>query len=191
MLELRTPHLTLRTCRPDDAGDFAALELDPEVMRFLTGGRCADQIPPDLQGTFLQPRGTERHVYTISRTRTTSFVGWMCLWPEEDHVAELGYRLTRAEWGRGYGTEAADALVDWGFRCAGYKSIIASTMTANKASRRVLEKLGFLLCRTVAADWARHVPGGELGEVHYALARSNWVGPRDQRQSGSGTRVRT
>ena len=189
MVELRTLNLIIRTCHRGDANDFAALELDPEVMRFLTAGRRTDQIPPELQGTYLEPRGTEPYVYTILRTQTNSFVGWICLWPEEDHVAELGYRLKRAEWGQGLGTEAAAALVDWGFRYAGYRMITASTMTANDASRRVLEKLGFILCRTVEVNWARHVPGAELGEVHYALARSNWFGPPDRHQQAPSSRV--
>jgi RimJ/RimL family protein N-acetyltransferase len=188
MPEFQTLNLTIRACKPDDAIEFIALELDPHVMRFLTGGHCDDQTPRELEGTFLQPRGEELHVFTIRRTQTNSFVGWICLWPEDDHVAELGYRLSHAEWGHGLGTEAASALVDWGFRSANYQKIIASTMAANAASRRILEKLGFVLCRTVEVDWAKHVPGGELGEVHYELTQSNWAGPPDSRPQEMGIR---
>jgi len=96
------------------------------------------------------------------------------LWPEDEKVAELGYRLRRTEWGRGLASEAASVLVDWGFDSLGYSKIIASTMTVNQASRRVLEKLGLQHIRTVSADWANHIPGGESGEVHYELTRLRW-----------------
>ena len=188
MPEFQTLNLAIRVCRPEDADDFIALELDPHVMHFLTGGHCGDQTPGELAGTFLQPRGEEPHVFAIRRIQTNSFVGWICLWPEDDQVAELGYRLSHAEWGHGLGTEAASALIDWGFRSANYRKIIASTMAANTASRRVLEKLGFGLCRTVEVDWARHLPGGDLGEVHYELTRSSWLGPPDCRPQGMRVR---
>jgi RimJ/RimL family protein N-acetyltransferase len=156
-----------------------ALERDPEVMRFLTGDRLVTEAEGRLDDTFLQPRGTEPHVWTARRATTGSFVGWFCLWPEEETVAELGYRLCRAEWGKGLASEGASALVNWGFDSAGYAMITASTMAANRASRRVLEKCGFGHVGTVQVDWAEDIPGGEQGEVRYALARSGWArGPR-------------
>jgi RimJ/RimL family protein N-acetyltransferase len=100
----------------------------------------------------------------------------VCLWPEDDGVAELGYRLRRAEWGQGLASEAAAALIDWGFMCAGYDKVIASTMAVNQASRRVLEKLGLKHVRTDMADWPIRIPGSEEGEVHYALTRQLWEG---------------
>lgn len=51
--------------------------------------------------------------------------------------------IAKAYWGRGFATEAAHAVVDFGFREAGLSRIIAVTMPQNKTSRRVLEKLGF------------------------------------------------
>ncbi|MEI7597830.1 MAG: GNAT family N-acetyltransferase [Aestuariivirga sp.] len=161
MTTLQTFNLTIRPCSPEDSADFIALEHDPEVMRFLNGGHVDGHAQSRLDGTYLRPRGTEPYVWTVLRTQTSSFVGWVCLWPEDEKVAELGYRLRRTEWGRGLASEAASVLVDWGFDSLGYSKIIASTMTVNQASRRVLEKLGLQHIRTVSADWANHIPGGE------------------------------
>ena len=181
MTVLQTFNLTIRPCNPRDSADFIALERDPEVMRLLNGGHVDGPVHSPLDGTYLKPRGTEPYVWTVLRKQTVSFVGWVCLWPESERVAELGYRLRRAEWGRGLASEAASVLVDWGFASVGYDKVIASTMTVNHASRRVLEKLGLQHVRTVSADWANHIPGGESGEVHYELTRPRW-----EERSGRG-----
>lgn len=107
MVILQTMRLTLSPFCPGDRADFVELELDPEVMRFLNGA------------PFLMPRGTEAHVWTARRTASKAFVGWFCLWPENETLAELGYRLRRMDWGQGLASEGASALVDWGFTSAG------------------------------------------------------------------------
>lgn len=176
MMQLTTDRLVIRPCMPEDASDFIALERDPAVMRYLTGGRRVGEDLCGLDGTFLQPRGTEPFVWTILQAPDV-FVGWVCLWPENETIAELGYRLRRETWGRGLAVEAAAALVDWGFSQASYDTIVASTMAANRASRRVLEKLGFRHQRTVSAAWAQAIPGSEWGEVFYAADRLVWQIP--------------
>lgn len=172
---LQTTSLTIAPCRPEDSADFIALEADPEVMRFLTDGRTGALMLDRIDETYLRPRGTEPHVWTARRTSSGSFVGWFCLWPEDAGVAELGYRLRRAEWGQGLATEGAFALIEWGFNIAGHDKIIASTMAANQASRRVLEKCGLQHIRTVQVDWAEAIPGGGLGEVQYEQTRAAWI----------------
>lgn len=168
--------LTLSPCCPSDCADFMDLERDPEVMRFLNGGHALDQEQSDPDATFLMPRGTEPHVWTARRTANAAFVGWFCLWPESEKVAELGYRLRRMEWGQGLASEGASALINWGFESCGYDRIFACTMTVNHASRRVLEKIGLNYVRTVQVDWPDRFPGIEEGEVQYELLRSGWNG---------------
>lgn len=176
---LQTMRLTLRPCCPSDRADFMNLELDPEVMRFLNGGHAVDHEQSDPNATFLMPRGTEPHVWTARRTANDAFVGWFCLWPESETLAELGYRLRRTEWGQGLASEGASALVDWGFGSGGYDKIVATTMAVNHASRRVMEKIGMKHARTIVADWPDPIPGSEHGDVWYELARTNWNGLRD------------
>ena len=170
MTVLQTTRLTLLPCRPSDRDDFIALERDPEVMRFLNGGYAVDNEDPDPNSTFLMPRGPEPYVWTARRVSGGAFVGWFCLWPEDESVAELGYRLRRTEWGQGLASEGAAALVDWGFSKGGYDRIVATTMTVNRASRRVMEKLGMRHTRTEHVDWCVPICGSEHGEVWYEMA---------------------
>ena len=175
MTTLKTHYLTLAPCRPEDAADFIDLERDPEVMRFLNGG-AVDHETIDPNATFLMPRGTEPHVWTARHIIGGGFVGWFCLWPESESLAELGYRLRRQEWGHGFASEGAKALVDWGFRSACYDTIVAATMAVNQASRRVMEKVGMTHRRTDFAEWPDPIPGSEHGEVWYELTRAGWNG---------------
>lgn len=94
-------------------------------------------------------------------------------------VAELGYRLRRDCWGQGLATEGAAALVDWGFRAAGYDRIVACAMAANHGSRRVMEKLGMRHVRTEFPDLPQAIPGRDEGEVWYELTQTAWVAPED------------
>lgn len=176
MAVLQTKHLTLSPCCPEDRADFIGLELDPDVMRFLNGGHPVDHDRIDPNATFLMPRGTEPYVWTARRTNNGAFVGWFCLWPESETLAELGYRLRRQEWGNGLASEGALALIDWGFRSAGYDKIVATTMAVNHASRRVMEKIGMNHARTDAVDLPYPIPGSEHGEVWYELTRPGWNG---------------
>lgn len=174
MAVLRTRQLTLGPCSPEDRADFIDLERDAEVMRYLNGGHPLDQEEGDPDADFLMPRGTEPHVWTARRTANDAFVGWFCLWPESEGLAELGYRLRRADWGQGLASEGALALVSWGFGSAGYDKIVATTMAVNQASRRVMEKIGMHHVRTVNADFPDPIPGSEHGEVWYQLERREW-----------------
>jgi len=99
-------------------------------------------------------------------------------------VVALGYRLRRAEWGRGYATERARALIRTGFTEPGVERVVATTHAENFASRRVLEKAGMTLARTfrltaadlLAADTNRFGSPDlfDGDDVEYALDRRDW-----------------
>lgn len=177
MTILHTRNLTLSPCSPADRADFVALEQDAEVMRFLNGGAVdRDRVGPDAD--FLMPEGTESYVWTARRAENRSFVGWFCLEPESEGLAELGYRLRRADWGQGFASEGAMALVDWGFSTAGYDRIVATTMAVNTGSRGVMRRIGMNHVRTEFAENAAPIPGYEQGEVWYELTRETWNAAR-------------
>lgn len=173
---LQTHTLTLSPCRPSDRTDFIRLERDPEVMRFLNGGAVDHENTDPKDVAFLMPRGSESYVWTARRIDTNAFVGWFCLFPETETLAEMGYRLRREDWGQGLATEGASALVNWGFRNAGYDKVVACTMAANHGSRRVMEKIGMKHVRTTFPDFSAPIPGAEDGEVWYEVLRSEWKG---------------
>jgi RimJ/RimL family protein N-acetyltransferase len=177
-MEIETERLRLRPVRPADRDDLFALEQDAEVMRFING---SDATPRECgSGGFLMPRGHETGVWTAVEKGSRSFAGWFSLIAmpaAEIRSAELGYRLRRALWGKGYATEGAIALIEAGFVHLGFERITAQTMTVNRPSRRVMEKAGLAHIRTFHLDWPDPLPGSEEGEVEYAATRDAWSKP--------------
>lgn len=165
---INTERLNLKPCDPSEEPDFRKLELDPEVMRFLNGGSVDHQKIDAAKAPFLMPRGTEPYVWTARWRQDGTFVGWFSLKPISSQSAELGYRLRRADWGKGLATEGALGLLRWGARNMGYRHIVASTMAVNRASRRVMEKIGMTHVATDFPSYPDPIPGSEYGEVHYA-----------------------
>ena len=104
-------------------------------------------------------------------------------------MAELGYRLRRMDWGQGFASEGASALVNWGFRSGRYDKIVASTMAVNHALRRVMEKIGMNYARTVHSTGPIPFRAAKNGEVEYELMRSGWNGSQSNR-SRRGPSVR-
>lgn len=174
---IETARLVLRPVTPADRADLIALEADPEVMRFLNGGRPVPQ-DGDPNWSFLTPRGHEPYVWAAIERTSGAFVGWFALYDHgvdgEDGAAELGYRLRRAIWGQGYGTEGARALVAAGLGRLGFDRVWGETMAVNVASRRVMEKAGLRHVETTFPGWPDPLPGSEHGEVIYEARREDW-----------------
>ncbi|MEV6552878.1 GNAT family N-acetyltransferase [Streptomyces sp. NPDC051597] len=178
---LETDRLVLRAFTAADTAHLLALDNDPEVMRFINGGR-----PTSRQAIETQTLPRLLHDYPCWQTRgywaaqekiTDTFLGWFEFRPLEEHstaVVELGYRLNQAAWGRGYATEGSRALIHRGFTDMEVERITANTMAVNTRSRRVMEKSGLSLVRNFTGDWPEAIEGSEHGEVEYELTRAEW-----------------
>jgi RimJ/RimL family protein N-acetyltransferase len=177
---LRTSRLLLRQWRDDDAAAFTELSADPAVMRYLVP--FADRIAVDAwvvaARTHWQDHGFGPWV--VELPGEAPFIGVVGLsnlrfaLPFAPAV-EAAWRLARRYWGQGYGYEAARAAIDDGFGRLGLNEIVAFTVPANRASRRVMEKLG--MTRDPAEDFdfdhPRLPPGHPLRRhVLYRLQRS-------------------
>lgn len=186
-MELDTARLRLRP-RPltdDDVDDVVALHTDPQVMRHLgppveTTERVRGVLLPRFRDLDARMPGFG---YAAAEERATgAFLGWFLFRaPRTDDPPpgeiELGYRLHRAAWGRGFATEGSRALVDRGFAELGVDRIMATTMAVNLGSRRVMEKIGL----GYVAEFDEPLPGSEHGEVEYALTRAQWEGTQRER----------
>ena len=195
---LKTPRLVLRQFTEDDVDNLFNLNSDPEVMRHLTGGRptpreqIRDEIIPFHLGVYdrLDRLGT----WAAESTATGEFLGWFHFRPghDSDDITniELGYRLRRSSWNKGYATEGSRALVSMGFTDLDVERVFALTMTVNTGSRRVLEKCGLTLVRTIPYEGSDPIEGAEHGEVEYALTKPEWKRWRRPRLAvrGSGGR---
>jgi RimJ/RimL family protein N-acetyltransferase len=178
---LETERLVLRRFTGADVDALCELDGDPEVMRFITGGRPTprDVIRDETLPRFL--RAYERFegfgVWAAVERSTGDFVGWFEFYPPDGHgpeEAELGYRLLRSAWGKGYATEGSRALIRRGFTELGVRRVVAETMAVNAASRRVMEKAGLTYVRTFHQEWPERIEGDEHGDVEYALTKTEW-----------------
>ena len=182
---LETSRMILRYFTADDVDLLTELDGDPEVMFWITGGRTtpAEEIEREVLPAFLSWYEKSPHygLWAAIEKATGDFLGWFHLRPGEDDgptEPELGYRLRKAVWGRGFGTEGSQALVDKAFRELGATRIRAETMAVNVASRRVMEKAGLRYVRTFFADWPDRIAGDEHGDVEYAITREEWQAAR-------------
>lgn len=172
---LNTSHLTLRPVCPADRLDLMALEADAEVMRYLNGGR---PVPDSglFDADFLTPRGEEPEVLAAHHSTSGTFIGWFSLFDDGVidgfRTAEVGYRLRRAAWGKGYATEGVRVLIEAAFDTFCFDRVQVETMTVNQASRRVLEKAGLRPIRTIFPNSASLVPGADQGEVIYEIRKT-------------------
>ena len=178
---LETERLVLRRFTDADVDNLVDLDRDPEVMRYINGGRPTprDEIETETLPRFLQyyDRFDGYGFWAAVEKSTGQFLGWFHLRPPHGSpadVAELGYRLRRSAWGKGYGTEGSRALIRKGFTEHGVRRVVASTMVVNVASRRVMEKAGLSFVRTFHQPWPDRIDGDEHGGVEYALDRSDW-----------------
>ncbi|MFD8289280.1 GNAT family N-acetyltransferase [Streptomyces lavendulae] len=178
---LETDRLVLRAFTAADTDRLLALDNDPEVMRFINGGRPTSRRAIETRTV---PRllhdhpcwGTRGYWAALEKTRGT-FLGWFEFRPlEEDSpaVVELGYRLNRESWGHGYATEGSRALIRKGFTELEVERVTANTMAVNTRSRRVMEKSGLSFLRHFTGDWPEAIGGSEHGEVEYELTREVW-----------------
>jgi RimJ/RimL family protein N-acetyltransferase len=164
-----------------DVDDLVELDGDPEVMRFLTGGRPTprEAVESEILPRILREyeRSPERGRWAAIEAASGDFLGWLGLERREGRAedeAELGYRLRRSAWGRGYATEGSRALIVKAFTELGVERVFAETMAVNLPSRRVMEKAGLRHLRTFHLTWDDPIDGFEQGEVEYELLKVDW-----------------
>ena len=160
-MALKTARLTLRRWREADRDSFAALNADPEVTHDLGGPltRTKSDEKFDRYCTTFERAGFSRWVIDDSNG---AFVGYAGLMPStKEHAlgphVEIGWRLVRLAWGRGYATEAAKAALADGFARLRLDEVLAYTSANNDRSQAVMKRLG--LHRDVSRDFTSSYEG--------------------------------
>ncbi|HUR77353.1 MAG TPA: GNAT family N-acetyltransferase [Acidimicrobiales bacterium] len=140
---METERLILRRWRDADRSPFAALNQDPEVMEHFVSPLTraqSDDFVDRIEAHFDAHRWG---LWAVEVVDSGAFIGYVGLWPPNFMPAvEVGWRLCKESWGRGYATEAARAAIDDGFERLGLDEIVSFTAVANVRSRRVMQKLG-------------------------------------------------
>jgi RimJ/RimL family protein N-acetyltransferase len=145
-MPIETARLRLRQWTDADREPLAALNADPEVMRFfpapLTRGESDAMM--DRMSAHIAAHGWG---FWAAETREgAEFVGIVGLVPVKGEMpfsgVEVGWRLAKAHWHKGYATEAARAAVDFGFGTLGLREIVSLTARLNLPSQAVMARLG-------------------------------------------------
>ena len=174
---LETARLLLRQFTLDDVDNLLALDSDVEVRRYLdmpatsTRESIAEHTLPRFMACYAQYDGYG--FWAAIEKSSHVFLGWSHFRPAADapEEIELGYRLQRLAWGKGYATEGAQALIHKGFLGLGVPRVVATALAANVTSIRVMEKAGLTLEK-------RYWYKGTLAAVKYALDRDVYLGRR-------------
>jgi RimJ/RimL family protein N-acetyltransferase len=143
---LETERLMLRPRSMADLDDCFAMDRDPEVTKFIPG----PWNDPEAHRLFLTNRiqanfGEGLGYWSVfAKENTKQFLGWILLIPADaiGPEIEIGWRLNRLTWGKGYATEAARPVLAYAFATLGLEYVIADIAPGNTASMRVAEKLG-------------------------------------------------
>ncbi len=176
MVTLETPRLILRRWREEDVAPMAAVNADPEVMRWIRDGSVRDeqQTRGGIQAWESEWEAQGFGLFAVEIRSTGELAGFTGLsvpgfLPEVLPAVEVGWRLGRSHWGRGLATEAAAAAVRFGFEERGLERIVSITQVGNDASERIMTKLGMRLAReTVSPAGGRRVRVFALSSDQYA-----------------------
>jgi RimJ/RimL family protein N-acetyltransferase len=144
---LETPRLFLRPWRDADVEPWVAMGADPDVMRYFpsTDDRARCEKAAAYMRTGLERRGYGWWVADVKGG--AAFAGVMALQTVPFETAftpafEIGWRLARAHWGKGYATEAARTLLRFAFEDLEKDEVVAMTAQLNIPSQRVMQRLG-------------------------------------------------
>ena len=177
--EVRTDRLLMRRWRRGDLPAFAAMNADPEVMRHFpaTLDRQASDALAERSMDRLERDGVG--LWALEVIGTGEFIGFTGLNPMPEGVpgaggTEVGWRLARRAWHRGYATEAARAAVEVAFARERLPELWSITAVTNTPSQAVMQRLGM----TRHADFEHPAlpPGHRLRpHVAYHLDRATWA----------------
>lgn len=142
-LILETDRLILKEIDISDAEAMFKLNSDWEVMKY-TGDISFDSLEQTkafIEGyPDYEKNGFGRNAVFLKET--SEFLGWCGLKKLPDGTVDIGYRFLKHHWNKGYATESARAMIDFGFKHYGLTEIIGNAAEENVGSVRVFEKTG-------------------------------------------------
>ena len=146
---IETPRLLLRQWREDDLDPFAALNIDPEVMRFFEEPLSRERSDAWARAIAAVIADEGWGLWALERRDTGEFIGFTGLQVPRHPLpflpcVEVGWRLARSAWGHGFATEAGRASLTHAFGPLALDEVVSMTAVPNTPSRRVMERLGMV-----------------------------------------------
>ena len=174
---ISTTRLRLRPVTLEDAAAIQPLAGRREVAemtRSIPHPLSLAQVEDWLKGRVAEMQEGKGVTFGIVLADTSELIGCTGLHVDAEHqCAEMGFWIAGPCWGKGYATEAARAVVQFGFEALGLNRIHAHHMTKNPASGRVLEKIGMQregVLRQAIRKWEQFED-----VVLYAILRQDWA----------------
>lgn len=140
-----SPRMKFRRLSATDEPLVIATSCNANIMRFITGKpKTEEEARAELQKNLKLDDGM--HGVFVAESKTTGeFIGFFLVRPfEEEGETETGYRLAEQHWGKGYATEGTLAMLYYILKTLQRPFAVAVVEAAHTASRRVLEKAGFI-----------------------------------------------
>lgn len=168
MITLFTERLKLRPFNENDLQHLIDLDQDPEVMKYL-GGKLipTEELKPLLQKLIdRQPKWISYGTWMADELHSGEAIGWFTLkpLPQLNNEYEVGYRLKKKFWGKGYATEGTKFLVNYGFTKLELPKIIGCTDLLNENSQKVLMKAGLKRVPDIASPFPEEFLGPKIAK---------------------------
>ena len=185
-MELRTARLRLRELRDDDWPAVLAYQIDPRYLRFYEW-ESRDEwavrafVARQVANQRAQPRTQFQVAIELADGPEAGRLIGNCGVRVDDPAnrqGNIGYELNPDYWGRGYGSEAARAVLDHGFGALGLHRVWAQCIADNTASAHVLEKLG--MRREAHFRERSQFKGRWWDELIYAIVEDEWRATRPE-----------
>lgn len=143
---LETKRLILRQIHEGDFEELYRMNSDPIIMKYVGDGstRSREQMVKELEMLISHyTRKPGLGIWATILKENNCFVGASGLvYYDNTPEIEVGYRILKEHWNRGYATEASFGLLEYGFKTLGLNKLVSSAHVDNLASRRVMEKIG-------------------------------------------------
>jgi ribosomal-protein-alanine N-acetyltransferase len=168
-IELTTARLRLRPCSAADVDALHALWTDPQVRRFLWDDVVIDRATAAERVTSseISFAGAGWGLWAMEPLEGGTLIGVIGLVEMDASLGpEIVYALHPDHQGRGHATEASEALLDYAFEALCFAQVPGRTDTPNRASARVLERLGMSFVGEALVHGNPH--------VCYAISREDW-----------------
>ncbi|WP_404370318.1 GNAT family N-acetyltransferase [Sphingomonas sp. MMS24-J45] len=165
---IETERLILRGWRADDVAPFHAMGQDPDVMRYIGPLTSLEDAHASYERCVARQADHGHCFWAIERKADGAFLGFCGLQRGYDFLdgeIEIGWRLRSDAWGQGFAREAAEASLAWGWASLDTPRITAITVSDNRASWGLMERLG--MTRDPDEDFDHpNVPDGSLLKRH-------------------------
>ena len=177
---LETQRLILRHWCEEDLEPFATMNSDPEVMKYfpsVLSHQESNAMVERIQNKFATQ---EFGLWAVEEKLSATFIGFIGLnipnfQAHFTPTVEVGWRLARPFWGKGYATEGAKKAIEYGFAEVNLTEIVSFTAKINKRSIAVMKRLG--MTHNFRDDFNHpNLPSGHILESHvlYRLRREQW-----------------